>query len=83
MSGKSIPAFGLDYWSDEDPRLADLYANRGRKKLRIKINRNDVRVRVTVSMLATVRIASWSRSVSKTWTRLPGTRSAVVTSPAW
>ena len=42
LSGKGIPAFGLDYWSDNDPRLADLYANRGRKKLRIKINRNDV-----------------------------------------
>ncbi|ALJ39407.1 MULTISPECIES: integrase catalytic domain-containing protein [Azospirillum] len=42
LSSKGIPAFGLTYWEDEDPRLAELYANRGRESLRIKVNRNDV-----------------------------------------
>ncbi|HYH37400.1 MAG TPA: hypothetical protein VD860_04195 [Azospirillum sp.] len=42
LSSKGIPAFGLVYWNEADPRLAGLYANRGREKLRIKLNRNDI-----------------------------------------
>lgn len=42
LSSKGIPAFGLTYWNADDPKLAGLYANRGRDALRIKVNRNDV-----------------------------------------
>lgn len=42
LSSKGIAAFGLFYWKPDDVRLAELYANRGREKLQIKVNRNDV-----------------------------------------
>lgn len=42
LNSKGIPAFGLVYWDPDDARLRDLYPNRGRTKLRIKVNRNDL-----------------------------------------
>lgn len=42
LSGKGIRHFALDYWDDRDPRLAGLYQNRFRGRLRVKVNRNDV-----------------------------------------
>lgn len=42
LSSRGIQHFSLDYWDDQDPRLANLYQNRYRSRLRIKLNRNDV-----------------------------------------
>lgn len=42
LSVRGIQHFSLVYWNDSDPKLAGLYQNRFRIRLRVKVNRNDI-----------------------------------------
>lgn len=42
LQSGGIRHFSTHYWDDADARLAELYENRGRHTLRVKVNRNDV-----------------------------------------